>query len=201
MDADKQGERRVESAADTYYNRLCTSMFDAFSQSFALNAENFLATLVERLAFRHEGVRVDGAREREPLGRLRNGLEFHVLRWGLLHDIARGGEGGVHAPLDAQAFHVDFAHHQLLFHREAPALSQCVPVFADVGAAAEHEVLRTFAVAAAGVHVARNEACALLRDEAVEVGSLADELVACAEVEDNVRTLQRQAAAGRHRCP
>ena len=74
-------------------------------------------------------------------------------------------------------------------------------VLINEGAAAEDHILRRLAEAAAGVDIAADGAGTLLGQERLQVGMLADHLVAGREVQDDVGPCQRQVVAGRDRCP
>ena len=96
----------------------------------------------------------------------------------------------------SHALYVDLLDHHLARQRESLALSQQAAVLIDEGIASEDDVLRGLAEAAGAVDVGRDGACALLREERLQIGVLAHELVAGGEVEDDVGTGQGQLVAG-----
>ena len=75
------------------------------------------------------------------------------------------------------------------------------PILTDECLAAEYHVGRAFAESAAGIDVAGQETCALLAYQRAEVVILSCAVGTCAEVEDDVGSLQGQGGGRRYRGP
>ena len=105
-------------------------------------------------------------------------------------------KGGVVASVAAQPLHVDLCCLHLTLGGEALSLGQQFAVFVDQGVAAIDHILRALAVARAAVDISGNGAGTLLGQQGLEVGMLADELVARREVAHNLGPAQREVVAG-----
>ena len=108
------------------------------------------------------------------------------------HPPAAGGKRRVHPPLRTQEFHVDLAHHQLLFQRKAFTGRQQRAVLVYQAVAGKHHVGGRLAEPARTEHIACQAAGRLLAQQRTQVGMLAYRLVVGREVEDNLSSLQGQ---------
>ena len=175
-------------------------MLNAACQSRTLYMQDFLAATCQCLPFGNKRQRFHTPRQfKRNIRPIR--LQFRNPARRECAQCSRQGESRVHPAFGSQAFHVDFAVNDLSFHGKPLRLGQHVAVLTDVSPSAEHQVLRTLAVAAPRIDITRQQTCALAFNQAAQVRSLPHQFVACTEVEDDVRAAHRQVTARRHRSP
>ena len=198
--SDEQRQRGVKPAADADDDAPATGVDQSLGESHSLNAEDVVAALCHVAFLGNEWQRIDGAFQLEVARRVGAAVvDANLLSAGLhvILQVAQGIDvGGVGTSLVPHALDVDLLDHHLARQRESLALSQQAAVLIDEGIASEDDVLRGLAEAAGAVDVGRDGACALLREDRLQIGVLAHELVAGGEVEDDVGTGQGQLIAG-----
>ena len=110
-------------------------------------------------------------------------------------------ESGVLATLYVQFLNVNLA--QLYLRRETETITfhQQVSILKNHRIATIDYILSGFTETTAGIDIAADGAGTLLSQQGLEIGMLADKLVAGREVEDDISTRERQIVAGRNWCP
>ncbi len=105
--------------------------------------------------------------------------------------------GAVASPLRPQPVDVNLAYDQLGLDAEPLRLLDEPSVLENQRIATIHNILCALAISASAIDVATDVACALLLQEVNEVAVLANQLVGCREVEDDVRPTKCQLCAWR----
>ena len=170
----------------------------AFGQSGYLYGKDFLASFVQLLPARDEGMRLDGACQ---LRRFRRTGGDGDVAIGRLRRVPCGpacGEGRVDAAFRAQAFHVDFADDELGVRGEAAGGDEQRAVFVYQAVAAKDYVGGRFAESARREDVSRQAACRLLADERADVGVFSRAFIVGRHVEDDVCAFHCQPRAWRN---
>ncbi len=151
----------------------------ALREPHALDREDVLAALgTGRSILRHEGRRVHEAGE----------MRVRILQREMDPLIAgKLGRGSTLVACHALPFLGDEERIDLgegVSVAEGLGFGQDMAILADEAVGREDEVLRGFAPASIGIHVAADEPCALAGDEAAPIGSLADNRIRAGEVAD-----------------
>ena len=167
-------------------------MHQSLGQSHHLYVENFLTALRHVVGSGNERQRIDFALEHEVARRIGTAVGDADLLATRLHLVLQVAKGvhirAVGATLGTQTLHINLSGHSLALHEETLALYQLATILIDECAAAIDDVLRGLAEAAAAIDISRHRASTLLSEQRLQVVVLADELVACREVEDKVGT-------------
>ena len=146
LHAYQQGKGRVQTSGNAHYHGLAIGVNQSLGQAHYLNFEDFFATLVQHVAFRHERTRVDGT------GQYQVALVYqfgaYVNRCFVLASSFVGRKSGVGATFVSDAFHIDFADNQLLFQREPFGRCQHRTIFVYQAVASEHHIGGRFAESA-----------------------------------------------------
>ena len=196
-DAHQQGQRRVQSAADTHHHMLAVGVQQSLGQSCGLNVQYLLAGGCHLVVSGYEWVRVNLSDKFEGMF-AHDFLGVDNLGMGIALGI---DECRVGMSLGAQAFHVYLGYLHLGLQREALALSQQQAVLENHGIAAIDHILSRLAEATRAVHITAHRAGTLLSQKRAQVGVLAYQLIAGRTVQDNVGTGHRQVVAGGNGSP
>ena len=110
-------------------------------------------------------------------------------------------ERGVLTTLSAQLLDVDLTHLDLWLQGETVAFDEQLTILEEHRVASIDHILRRLTETTAGIDIATDGTGTLLRQERLQIGVLANELVAGREVEDDIGSCQGQIVAGRNGCP
>ena len=181
----------IQAAGQTDNRRFRVRMAQTGRQTGCLKRENLLAAFIaERLVRRNER----RARERA-VGK----VVFHRLEREREHAALDRLEC-VHAlTLVRQTLEVDIRVNDAL--REHLALSQQRTVLRDKVVTRENKVLRGLAEAGVRIQVRAQQSSGLLTNKVAAIARLADDLIRCGQVDDNVRAHLRQRSRRRIRHP
>ncbi|EJX06802.1 hypothetical protein EVA_05090 [gut metagenome] len=201
MNGNQQGERRIQASTDTNHYGTRLRMFDATSQSFTLHTEDFLATLIKQSGItgnERMGINLTGQNKGD-IGHI--GFQFDFLSRQHAFRKSRCGEGRIASSVSTQPLDIDFAINYLLLHGETLRFSNDIAILANEGTATKHQVLRTFTITTAGIHISCNQTSTLALYQTAHIIGLANQVVAGTQIENDVSTNQCQTVAGRHRRP
>ena len=193
----KKGKGRVESTTDTHYHMLTTSVMKTLGKSGHLDIEDFLARCRHIAGFGNEWQCFYGMQQSEIStgdNRLCSNKVGHSMT--LCID-----EGRVGASLCPYALNVNLLDFHLRLKGESLCLGNYPSVLDDDGIAAIYYILGALAESARRIHITTDGACALLCEQRAQIGMLADEFIACREIEDDVGSCKGEIVARRDRCP
>ena len=203
--ANEQGERGIQSTADTHDDTFTIGMNHAFSQSHDLNIENLLTTTCHVFWFRYKWQWVYLTFKNEITRSI--GTTIHDGNWQTgVFEIKfqvslRIHVSGVGSTLWAQSFHVNLCGLHLIFHDETVSLDKQFTILVNHGISTIDYILGTLTKATTTIHISRNGTCTLLCKQRLQVIVLANQFVTCGEVEDDVCTCQRQRVTGWYGSP
>ena len=181
----------IQSAGQADDRRFRVRMAQTGRQTGGLKRENLLAALVaERLVRRNEWRAREGPVNKVVLHRLEREREHAALdRLECVHALT----------LVRQTLEVDIRVNDAL--REHLALSQQRAVLGDQIVTRKNEVLRGLTEAGVRIQVRAQQSSGLLTNKVAAIARLADDLIRCGQVDDNVRAHLRQRSRRRIRHP
>ena len=186
-----ESQRGIQAAGQADDRRLGVCVAQTGRQTGRLQRQNFLAALVaERLVRRNERRTRETAVGEVVFDRLKRERELAALNCGeRVHALTLVGE----------ALKVDIRVNDALLKHFALG-KQCT-VLRDEVVTRENKVLRGLAEAGIRIQVRTQQPAGLLAHEVAAIARLADDLIRCGQVDDNVRAHLRQRSRRRIRHP
>ncbi len=166
---DQQSQRGVQTSADADDSCLSLGMEQTLGQAFYLYANDLFTTLVQGCATGHKGMSIDASAQFKT-GIIENGMTVDdLIRLVAGITACTCCKRRIEATFVTKFLYVYLTHRQLRLHTEATRLSQQHPLFIDEAFSAEHNILSTFAKAAARIDITTQTTGTLLADKPFKI--------------------------------
>ena len=196
LHAHEQRQRAVESARESDHDISATDRLKTRCESGGLDRQDLLAPRpAVRRGRRYERMRIDRTKQRGERPSIR--VRIHrVKRSDAAHRRGRPSRlaiSEVGATLELKKSDVDVCKSQDTFAQEASPLRQNGPVLGNERVSAKDKIGRRFSDASSSIDIGAETTRGLSDNQRTTIVRLADELVGSAQIQDDVRTPERQA--------